>query len=233
MNVKNTPIKSAFLLIGSPRGQISASNYLGNYLLKQLENLDIQVSNEMILKAKEDKERVLQTILQNDLFILSSPLYVDTLPAPVIEFLTFITEKTDEFKSHKPKMLFLTNCGFPEALHCENIIDQVQFFSETVGFEWLGGLALGGGDPLKNKTPDDNSGMTRNVRKVLNIVADAMHEGLDIPKETKKLMAKSIIPIPIFTDKIYTIAGNRGWNNQAKKYGTSGKLYDKPYEIKE
>lgn len=234
MNSGNIPIKSAFLLIGSPRGLKSVSNYLGKYLLNQLEQFDIKIDSEIISEAKKNKDDIITRIFQSDLFILSSPLYVDSFPAPVIEFLTWIEEKANNLNirnSRNIKILFLTNCGFPESLHCENSIDQTQFFAETTGFEWLGGFALGGGEPFKYKKIGDNSGMTRNVRKALNLLANSIYDGKDIPIEVKELMAKSFIPIPFYANNVYRLAGNRNWKNYAKKVGTLDKLKDKPYEI--
>ena len=87
--------KLALLLIGSPRGKKSTSHSLGSYLLDLLGAKGMETQNmniQMSLKTEEGKKKLLFLTDRSDIIILAFPLYVDTLPAPVIEMMELIRD---------------------------------------------------------------------------------------------------------------------------------------------
>ncbi|ACL70114.1 NAD(P)H-dependent oxidoreductase [Halothermothrix orenii] len=82
--------KKVTLLIGSPKGESSTSAVLGHYILKKLKEKSFQTDVLHIhsqLKTQNKREQLLNKIENTDLIVLTFPLYVDTLPAPVIKHL--------------------------------------------------------------------------------------------------------------------------------------------------
>ncbi|PUU93067.1 NAD(P)H-dependent oxidoreductase [Halanaerobium sp.] len=80
-------IRKAILLVGSPKGKNSSSASLGTYLLSKLEKYEIEtesihIHSEIATNAKEIM--FLDKIEEADLIILAAPLYVDCMPAKVI-----------------------------------------------------------------------------------------------------------------------------------------------------
>ena len=93
-----------------------------------------------------------------------------------------------------------------------------------MGFEWKGALSLGMGGAIGGRSLEERGGMVRNVIKGLDIAAQSLAEGKDIPDEATELFEKKFIPI-----SLYTKMGNLGWNRQAKKYGARNKIKGQPY----
>ncbi len=90
-----TSNKRVLLLIGSPKGEKSTSASLGNYLISKLEEFGM-ISEKLFIHRlvnREEKLQELSQIIENvDLIILTFPLYVDSLPAPVIKAMESIKE---------------------------------------------------------------------------------------------------------------------------------------------
>ena len=84
------PPQSAILLVGSPRIHKSNSQMLGSYLMNQLAARGVQTEAIQIyhtLNSSEKTQLLLEKLDSADLAVLSFPLYVDSLPAPVIELM--------------------------------------------------------------------------------------------------------------------------------------------------
>ncbi len=92
-SVEPTSIKRALLLVGSPRTRKSTSNSLGGYLFDQLGKHNIQTDTIYIHTTTHSAERtkaMLDAVDAADLVLLAFPLYVDSLPAPVMNALEII-----------------------------------------------------------------------------------------------------------------------------------------------
>ena len=82
--------RRAVLLVGSPRTRSSTSASLGAYLVGRLEERGVEVETIQLYPvagAPSRLERALDVVEAADLVVLAAPLYVDTLPAPVIRVL--------------------------------------------------------------------------------------------------------------------------------------------------
>ena len=81
------PLKNAVLLVGSPRTKKSTSASLGGYLFERLESLGVKTQTIQIYTSINSKERMkamYEAIDNTELVVLAFPLYVDSLPTPVI-----------------------------------------------------------------------------------------------------------------------------------------------------
>jgi len=219
---------NVLLLVGSPKSSSSTSNSLGDYLISRLEQLSLAVDKEYIYKLvrKEDGQKKLLTKVEEaSMIILAFPLYVDCLPAGVIKALELIADHRKSKKDRKKQgFAIIINCGFPEAQQNNTAIAICKIFAREVGFEWRGALSLGMGGAIGGRSLEERGGMVRNVIKGLDLAAQALAEGKDIPEEAIELFGKRFIPI-----SLYTKGGNMGWNKQAKKYGARKKIKDQPY----
>ncbi len=225
-----TTDKKVLLLIGSPKGENSTSASLGNYLISKLEEFGMKTEKAFIhrLVYREEKIQNLFRMIDNaDLIILTFPLYVDSLPAPVIKAMELIKEEKDKLKSQKSQnFIAICNSGFPEPSQSTVALQICRIFSKDCGFVWKGGVALGGGAAINGTPLQEKGGMVRNVIKGLDIIAHALKEGKDIPQAAIDLFSKKFIP-----SAIYKTFGNLGWKLQARRYGAKKKLKDKPYSL--
>lgn len=221
----------ALLLIGSPKPASSNSEAIGDYLLDKLRQHDIDGEKIKLIQIFKHENGVhkLNSLINNcDILILSCPLYVDSAPAIVTKAMELISnERRSRQNIKRPRMLAISNSGFPEAHQNHTALEIYRHFANESGFEWIGGLALGGGGAIDSRPLTSLGGMVRNVIKSLDITALAIANGEHIPEEATKLMAKPSVP-----HWLYFLIGQFGWKIQAKKYGVHKNLHDRPYEVK-
>jgi len=220
--------KKVLLLTGSPKGEKSTSASLGNYLISKLEESGMISETLYIYRLINREERIknlLQAVETADLIILTFPLYVDSLPAPVIKAMELINENKAKIGTKKSQsFIAITNNGFPEASQNATALEICRIFSKECGFIWKGGLALGGGGAVNGVPLLEKPGRLRNIIKGLDITAQALNNANEIPQEAHELFSKPFIP-----GGIYRFFGNIGWKMQAKQYDAKKKMQDKPY----
>ena len=184
-------IKRALLLVGSPRTRKSTSNSLGAYLYEQLAARSIETETiypHTVLRSAAKTQALLDAVDAADLVTLAFPLYVDSLPAPIIETLERIAAHR-EGRQRRPQIFTaIANNGFPEAAHSATALAICETFAQQAGFTWAGGLALGeggmiGGAPLAG-------GRTARIRQALDLAAAALAEGRPIPAAAQDLFDK-------------------------------------------
>jgi len=202
------------LLTGSPRIGKSNSESLGLYLLDRLAEKGWQTHHFSLL-AREDFETLLQHILDEfalaDLIVFSGPLYVDSLPAAVIPFLQKIAEFQSRSPGENPKQFTaILNCGFQEAFHNDVAMEILRLFALRANLHWCGGLAMGAGELIDQKSLPKSSRLCRHARSSLDLAAEALDQKQDIPAEAIRLIAKA--PIPRW---MYVFVANLWWLGKA------------------
>jgi len=223
------PIKHAVLLVGSPRTKKSTSASLGGYLFEQLSKRDIETKTlytHTSINSQQRMNEMYDAIDSAGLVVLAFPLYVDSLPAPVISTLEKITERR---KGGLTPIRFaaISNCGFPEAQHNDTALAICAAFAHENGFEWMGSLALGGGEGLIHGVPlNEMDGRAIHIKQGFDIVAEALANGQPIPQTARNLLAKPVIP-----NWAYKIFGGLGWKQNARQYGMEKELRRKPYQM--
>ncbi|RPI96091.1 MAG: NAD(P)H dehydrogenase [Chloroflexi bacterium] len=233
-----SPIRSALLLVGSPRTRKSTSHSLGSYLFERLSAQEIETKTMHIhtsIRSPERMKILLEAVETSNLVLLAFPLYVDSLPAPTIEALERIAAqraskmKTNSSQSHRQLFAVISNCGFPEPHHNVTALAICADFARQAGFGWAGSLALGAGEGMVHGTPlNELDGRALPLRKALDLAAEALAQGEVIPQEAQNLLAKPFIPA-----WMYRWMGIYGWRQQAKQYGMERSLKRRPYTIKE
>lgn len=221
--------KKALLLVGSPKGEASTSASLGNYLISKLEESGMISETGFIhrlVNRDETIQKLFEMIDKADLIVLSFPLYVDSLPAPVVKAMELIKEERDRLETKKSKnFMAISQNGFPEYYQNLTALHICKIFAEDCGFIWKGGLALGQGGSIGGKPLLERGGMVRNVVKGLEITAQALTEGKEVPQEAIDLFSKKFIP-----NFFYNAIVNVGWRLRARKSAES-KIKNKPYSL--
>ena len=223
------PVCRAVLLVGSPRTKKSTSASLGGYLMEQLAARGIETETIQIYTTFNSAERTalaFEKLDQADLVVLAFPLYVDSLPAPVIAALEKIAAHRSSVKTSQ-RFVAIANCGFPEAHHNDTALAICEEFSAQSGMTWLGSLSLGAGEGMVHGKPlNELGGQGASFRKSLDLAAAALVKGKSIPQQARDLLAKPLIPI--WTYKFF---GGIGWKQQAKKYGAQTIIKAQPYLV--
>ncbi|MEI7933721.1 MAG: NAD(P)H-dependent oxidoreductase [Chlorobiaceae bacterium] len=223
-----TPVRRALLLVGSPRMQKSTSSSLGSYLFEQLKMRGVETETIYLYQAINTAERMealLQAIDSAELVVLAFPLYVDTLPMPVISVFQDVVMHC-KGNSKQTRFAAIVNCGFPEAHQNDNAIAVCAEFARSAGFEWIGGLSLGQGEGAVHAQPLIKLGRQGAlIRQALEIAAGALAIGQSVPDNARALFAKPLMPV-----WMYTLGGTVSWNMKSRKYGTRKLLKARPYQ---
>ena len=210
----------ATLLIGSPRGPQSTSHALGTYLLDRLKEKGMSVNKVFIQRSLISKggiDTLLQALNEADIIILASPLYADSHHSGVIAAMELIRARlSDKPRINRQKMVAISNSGFPESSHNDLSLSISRRF------------ALGGGESIGGQPLEKAGRRVRNVRKSLELAADALANGEHPPESAVALMAMPLVP-----RWLYLLIGNIGWRWKAKKQGCREELNNRPYGIPE
>jgi hypothetical protein len=89
----------------------------------------------------------------------------------------------------------IVNCGFTETEHNRKALRIARHFAASAGFEWAGGLPLGGGGALDPAEPlDAPHGPAEHVKKALDPAAPGLAWGDAIPPAAIGRMTASPMP---------------------------------------
>jgi hypothetical protein len=217
----------AVLLVGSARPPGTGnSEALASYLLARLVEggMETEVFHVHRCQRPEREQALFAAVDGADLFILSTPLYVDALPYLVTRCCErMAAHRATMPKERRARMVALVNCGFPEVVHTFTALEICRIFARQAGFVWAGGLGLGGGEAIGGKPLEEVGGMTRNVRRGLDLAAEALLADRVVPEEARALLARPLMP-----SRLYTALGNIGWLRTGRRKGTLRRLWDRP-----
>ncbi len=216
------------LLVASPRAAASTSRHVGEHLLSRLEERGLALKTLPLYPALADERKMAELLAAIDmcsLLVLSFPLYVDHLPAPLIDLLRQVAERrTARAGEARQTLAAIVQCGFPETAHCRPAAEIVRIFASLAGFRFLGCLAFGMGGAIGNRPLAKAGFIVRHQVKALEEAAAFLAAGKEIPAETIARVGRPMMP-----RWFYNWVADMGWKKAAKKAGSSGRLHDRPY----
>ncbi|NLY89180.1 MAG: NAD(P)H-dependent oxidoreductase [Firmicutes bacterium] len=185
--------KRLLLLNGSPRK--AKTSYVFARTIKHLAEKKGHKAEIIHIIEYFDEEKhfdaLKDIILPQDILGLITPLYVDTLPYPVIWFLEKLS--CDLAGELKGKEFFaVAQCGFPDADLLHPLLESCRYFAKAVEMRWLGGLGYGGG-ALIDGTPLEKLG--RKGKKIISAFTSALDdivEGKNISPSAQGLLTAKI-----------------------------------------
>jgi multimeric flavodoxin WrbA len=222
--------RSATLLIGSarPQGQ-STSESLGRALLEGLARGGVTtrvVHAVAFLKPGRAEDEALEALCASELLVVSTPLYVDSLPALVTHALSAAARRLAAGSHPVRSVVGLVNCGFPEAVHDRTAMRLLRAFAAEAGLVWAGGLAMGGGEAVQGRPMAEAGAMVRAQAKALALAARDLLGGRALSAEAIRLMARPVVP-PF----AYRWIGSLQWLWRARRYGLGrAELHARPLE---
>ncbi len=213
---------------GSPRKQKSNSKILTDHFLQGYRSVAGQknVITEF-LSAKDQMVQNLETFSMATDVIIIFPLYTDSMPGVVKEFL----EKIYFLQNNRTKNLgFIVQSGFPEAIHSVYVERYLEKFTRRQGHNYLGTVIKGGVEGIQVMPP----GMTRklfdNFKKLGEHFAEKGEFSNQIMKKLKGPLRMSKVKYIGFSLISKTPLLNFYWNSQLKKNGAWEKRFDRPME---
>lgn len=228
---RSSTIQQALLLVGSPRTRQSTSNSLGQYLLDRLGAHTIKGDTVYLHTLGRSAERfnaLMENMDRAGLVVLAFPLYIDSLPAPVIDILERIAaHRRSRPQARQPLFVAIANCGFPEAYHTRAALAICETFARQAAFAWAGSLGMGGGGMIDGRPLGELGGRGARTRRALELAAEELAKGQAVPGSAQYLLAKPAIP-----SWLYRLISGFGWKMQARRYGTKKPLSTRPYLVR-
>lgn len=225
-------MKKVYLINGSPRGKNSASQYFNNEVCKLLDKEKVEIEERSIMdfKKSQDIEGIYAEAINSENIIFAFPLYVDSLPSTMIEFLVefenFIKNKENFMDGRRlPRVYAIVNCGFFESEQNKYAIQIIKNFCDKVHFTWRFGIGIGAGELMRGT--QNNIPLNSNLKQNIYSALQDMKEDIENNVETVK---NNIFESPKFPKFLYKTMGNRGWIKMGKLNKiTKKELYAKPY----
>jgi hypothetical protein len=218
--------RRALILVGSPKPRRTTSGAIAAYLAAALEARGCETETlraRSVIADDAGRAAFLQAMNRADVFIPVFPLYYDGLPAIAMEALEGLLPGGIPDAGSR-QVAAVVQCGFPEAEQNTAALNICRQFARETGMCWAGGLAIGMGGSLEGKALEQLGRRTRNLRRALDLGAEALAEGQPVPEEAAVLAARNMMP-----RWLYTFIGNWGWKHHARKRGTSKLLNSRPY----
>lgn len=221
---------NVLILVGSPKAR-STSASLGDHLVGLLRQRGLSAGAlhiTTILQTPDGTRGLLSAADDADIIVLAFPLYVDSLPSPLVRALELLAEhRRGMERPPRQRLMAVSNCGFPEARHNDTALAQCRIFCRDASIEWIGGLGLGGGGMIGGLPLAKRGRAVRNIFTSLELSANALATDMPLPQEAASLMARPLVPV-----WLYLLVGHSGWRRQARKFGALKKIDDIPYQDK-
>ena len=213
--------KRALVLIGSPKGlERSNSARYAHVLTAPFEEEGWAIDWVHAHSAVASESRIGELVAALSaarLVVVVAPLYVDSLPAPVLRTFERITDarRRSKEESGVPRLAAVIQCGFVEPRQNETAVAICRAFAAEAGLEWFGSLILGGGGMPR-----------RRITRALRAAGEALATGFPIPPQVRRRANRPVMP-----RLLYVIGGNLMWRRMAKRNGVSkAELLAAPYE---
>ena len=143
-------MSSLLLLNGSPRG--AGSNSMR--ILSRVErgwraHAGTGATVETLHLAKRSQfDRAVEAYAEADTVLIGMPLYADAMPSLVKEYIEALAPRVG--LPSNPRLAFLVQSGFSEALHSRGVERYFEKLAERLGSPYAGTIVHGGGEALRS-----------------------------------------------------------------------------------
>ena len=195
------------LINGSPKYKNSASGIL-SAIVKRLAEGKCECV-EIKMNQPEPTADSIDKLSECDTWIVFYPLYVDGVPSHLVSCLKFLEERKESFD--KKRIYAVSNCGFHDGQQCEWSLEVIAHWSRHMGFDFCGGIGLGGGGavPEVYDTPIGGAVTTNYTKALKRLLKEVLER-----KSFKNYYAS--INLPRF---FFKLAAERGWGRSLVKNG--------------
>lgn len=172
-----------------------------------------------------DNEDLLGAFRSSARAVFISPLYHDQLTCTAMSVLVSLAARRSVFTSPLD-FAAIVHSGYPEPVHTRTALAVCRKFASDMAWRWAGGLTAGATSPVGGRPLEQAGGIVRNLRKALDIAAEALAAGRPIPDEAVRIAAMPSLPSFLFVR-----AGNYLIRKNLKKAGVKD-FSARPYAAK-
>lgn len=196
------------MIDGSPKVSKSNSEYFLNILSDFIESKDIV---KYKLSKKVDYEDIIKEINTIDTLVFAFPLYVDSLPSHVLEFLIMLEENfKDNLKG--VNVYVIANCGFYEGKQNKIALNIMKCWCKKMNIKWAQGIGIEAGEMMGGLR---NVPMGKGPNTNLGLALDNLAKNINENKS-----GDDIFTTPsMFPRFAFRLAANRFWISKANRNG--------------
>lgn len=155
---------------------------------------------------KDDMADLLDRMIQSDVVVCATPLYICGMTAqlkiffdrfipliePFIELRDGVCSHPLRYERQWPGMVLISNCGFHELLHFNELVDHIKAICRVSGMDYLGALLRPHGEIIgiaEQLMPDQINSVYETAREAGRMVARKER----IPEDLEKAVAMEIM----------------------------------------
>lgn len=209
---------------GSPRGKTSNTKKLLEYFQKGFENEGGEITVvEYLIQEKHLDEQVSQFREQENI-LLAFPLYVDSVPGVVKQFI----ETIGNFDGSGKNIWFFVHSGFPEGIHCEGLIRFLELLVKRWKMNSMGIILKPGTEQVRMRAHQKNMNLFNDFELLGKSLARTGQLDPDILHRFKQpyVYPANAIPIIRLMSKIGII--DMYWKKELKKNKAFKQRFDMP-----
>ena len=213
-------MEKLIVINGSPKPKYSASGLL----ISQIEVIAgeaFPVYQATKLLNQESPAAAVSELLRAATLLIVFPLYIDALPAPLIQVLTLLDQGAALAHGQLPRVYAIGNCGFYEAENNRLALDIIQNFCRRSGLGWGYGIGIGAGGSLTFPSQDFSQGPTSNVYKALREMVTHIQK--------QSAPTQNVFLTPNIPRESYLKGANKAWEQAAEKYNQKANLNARPH----
>lgn len=196
------------MIDGSPKVSKSNSEYFLNILSDFIESKDIV---KYKLSKKVDYEDIIKEINTIDTLVFAFPLYVDSLPSHVLEFLIMLEENfKDNLKG--VNVYVIANCGFYEGKQNKIALNIMKCWCKKMNIKWAQGIGIGAGEMMGGLR---NVPMGKGPNTNLGLALDNLAKNINENKSEDDIFTTP----SMFPRFAFRLAANRFWISKANRNG--------------
>lgn len=213
---------------GSPRGVHGSSHQLIQALKKGFLSVEGNVADDACLMRMKNREEYIGLYRQAEGIILVFPLYCDSMPAIVKEFIEDLADFAG--KSQGKSIGFVVHSGFPEAIHCRAVERYLEKLVQRLGANYLGTIIKGGTEGMKEQLANGQGPV---YEQFVALGRTLGTKGQWDQTLINALAGPHRFPRPVtFILNLLSFFGvmNAHWDQEMKKNGAYRKRFAKPYQ---
>ena len=196
------------MIDGSPKVSKSNSEYFLNILSDFIESKDIV---KYKLSKKVDYEDIIKEINTIDTLVFAFPLYVDSLPSHVLEFLIMLEENfKDNLKG--VNVYVIANCGFYEGKQNKIALNIMKCWCKKMNIKWAQGIGIEAGEMMGGLR---NVPMGKGPNTNLGLALDNLAKNINENKSEDDIFTTP----SMFPRFAFRLVANRFWISKANRNG--------------
>jgi NAD(P)H-dependent FMN reductase len=212
---------------GSPRGKKGNTKILMDKFLDGFRKIAGNDAEVHYLDNREKRKQAARIFANSEAVIVSFPLYSDSTPGLVKEFI----ESLAPFKGRKgnPKLGFVVQSGFPEGIHTACVERYLEKLARRLRCPYIGTIRKGGVEGIQRKTEKANRPLYRDFETLGESFGRTGSFDPAIVERFKKpeRLPRAIFPLFYIMMKFGIM--DMGWNRLLKASDAFAKRLDRPF----